>query len=98
MAGLKEVDYIASRINRARNFEVERIAVRVGCPEGKVRSWRHGSLDLADWVVVEICRALDLDDAVLEQHRQRRRRRHAQDVALQRALEVAKAHRQLEAA
>lgn len=89
MPSLKEVDFVASRINRARNHEVERIATQVGCPEGKVRSWRRGTLDLADWVVVAIVRELNLGDQVLDVHRQRRRRRHDQDVAIQRELDTA---------
>jgi hypothetical protein len=89
MPTLREVDFIASRLNRARNQQVEHIALRVGCPEGKVRSWRRGTLDLADWVVVEICRELNLDDQVLDVHRQRRRQRHAQDVKAQRHQEKA---------
>lgn len=89
MPTLREVDFIASRLNRARNGQVERIAAQCGVPEAKVRSWRRSTLDLADWVIVEICRALNLDDQVLDVHRQRRRRRHAQDVAAQREMEAA---------
>jgi hypothetical protein len=75
MAGLKEADYIAWRIARAREHEAKRIAAAADVPLGEVRSWRHGTYDLEDSIVVEICHALGLDAEALEQHRQRCRQR-----------------------
>jgi hypothetical protein len=74
MPSLKEGDPVAYAIAHARMPDIERIAARTGCPEGKVRSWRHGTLGLAPWVVNEIATVLNLNGQVLEQHRQRRRR------------------------
>jgi len=80
MPGLRETDPVAYAIAHARMPDIERIATQTGCPEGKVRSWRHGTLNLADWVVNEIATVLKLNDATLDQHRQRRRR-HEDDLA-----------------
>jgi len=89
MAGLKDGDPVAYALAHARDRDAHAIAERIGVPIGKLRAWRKGSLDLSPWVVSEIARVLELDDQTLEQHYQRRRQRHAQDVGLQRALEEA---------
>ena len=72
-------DPVSRALRYARPFEVERIAIRIGTPEGKIRGWRHGSLNLAPWIIRAIADILGLDDAALEQHRECRRR-HQEDL------------------
>jgi hypothetical protein len=88
---LKEADPIAYAISRARPRDVETLAIRIGAPEGKIRSWRHDTTSLSPWVIRVIADVLRLDDTVLDQHWHCRRRRHARDAATQRELEEAAA-------
>jgi hypothetical protein len=89
MPTLKEADPVAYAIAHARRkADIERIATQTGCPEGKVRSWRHGTTSLAPWVIRVIADVLRLDDTVLEHHWQCRQR-HAEDVASQREQDAA---------